>query len=201
MVVTRKPPRRGRRLAPEARRALLLEVAAGLVLEQGFLPLATRELAEAARVSNALIYRYFPEPPDLYNALLDRCVGELLAAGLEGGADAADIAEAYYRYVAANGPLIQIILRDRFMTGRVSRSTAAVRDRIARRLARRLRREFGIGLREAVASVSIGMTMPEECGRLAHQGDLDLERGAAMCRELVLGVFDVARRRGAEMGR
>jgi AcrR family transcriptional regulator len=188
-------------LAPEVRRTLLLEAAAGLVLEQGFLPLPVQDLAEAARVSKALVYRYFPEPPDLYNALLDRCVEELLAAGLEAAPGAADIAEAYYRYVAANGPLIQIILRDRFMAGRVSRRSAAVRDRVARRLARNLRRDFGIGLREAVASVGVGMTMPEECGRLAHQGDLDLERGAAMCRELVLGVSDVARRRGAETRR
>jgi AcrR family transcriptional regulator len=198
MGVTTKPPRRGRRLAPETRRALLLETATVLVLEQGFLPLGVPDLAEAARVSKALVYRYFPEPHDLYNALLERCVERLLAAGLEASALPEDLAETYFRYVAANGPLIQIILRDRFMAGRVSRRAAAVRDRVARRLARNLRREFGVDLREAVASVSIGMTMPEECGRLAYQGDLDLERGAVMCRELVSGVIDVARRRGLE---
>lgn len=197
----RKPPRRGRRLAPEDRRALLLDTAAGMVREQGFLPLGVQDLAAAARVSKGLIYRYFPEPHALYNALLERCVDDLLASGLEAGSAAEDVAEAYYRYAAAHGPLIQIILRDRFMVGHVSRRAAAVRDRVARRLARHLRRTFGVGLREAVASVGIGMTMPEECGRLAYQGDLDLERGAVMCRELVLGVIDVARRRGLEAGR
>lgn len=201
MSPTRKPPRRGRRLAPEARRSFLLETAAGMVLEQGFLPLSVQDLAKAARVSKALVYRYFPEAPDLYNALLLERVEGLLAAGLESRTEPADIAEAYYRCVAANGPLIQIILRDRFMAGRVASPIAAVRDRVARRLARKLRQELGVSLREAVASVAIGMTMPEECGRLAYQGDLDLERGAAMCRELVLGVIDVARRRAAEAGR
>lgn len=200
MGVTRKPPRRGRRLAPETRRALLLETAASMVLEQGFLPLGVQDLAEAARVSKALVYRYFPEAPDLYNALLVQGIEDLLAAGLEARTDAADLAEVYYRYIAAKGSLIQIILRDRFMAGRVSRPAAAVRDRIARRLVRSLRRDFGMGLREAVASVGIGMTMPEECGRLAHQGDLDLERGAVLCRELVLAVVEVARRQGAEAG-
>ena len=46
--------------------------------------------------------------------------------------------------------------------------------------------------------MSIGLTMPEECGRLAYQGDLDFERGSVLCRELVLGVIDVARRGGLE---
>ena len=84
------------------------------------------------------------------------------------------------------------------MRGRVSPASRAMRNRIAGPLARRLRRELGLELGEAVASVSIGMTMPEECGRLAFQGELEVERGAVLCRELVLGVLDVARRRGAE---
>lgn len=185
-----------------------MDIAAGLVLEQGFLPLRPQDLADATGTSKALVYRYFPAPESLYNALLERCVDELAGSGLEAASvaqpaatAAADLAEAYYRYVVKTGPLIHIILRDRFMAGRVSPRAAAVRDRIVRRLARSLRREFGLSAREAVASVAIGMTMPEECGRLARQGDLDLERGAATCRALALGVIDVARRRGAEAGR
>lgn len=194
--------RRGQRLAPEARRALLLEVAAKLVLEQGYLPLGVQELAEAAKVSKALVYKYFPQTHDLYNALLERALGELIAAGLErvdeedAGGAAVAIADVYYRSVAEAGPLIQVILRDRFMVGKVSPAARAVRDRACARIARGLRRDFALSAREAVACVSIGVTMPEESGRLAYQGDLDLERGAVLCRELVLGVIDVARRRG-----
>lgn len=177
------------------------------MLEQGHVPVGVQNLAEAARVSKALVYKYFPEPHDLYNALLERALGELIgleAAG-EGASDAAAAATAvgdiYYRYVAATGPLIQIILRDRFMSGKVSPVARAVRDRACRRLARALRRDFGLPAREAVACLSIGMTMPEECGRLVHAGELDPERGAVLCRELILGVVDVARRRGLEARR
>lgn len=186
---------------------MLLETAAGLVLEQGHLPVGVQDLAEAAHVSKALIYKYFPEPHDLYNALLERVLGELIGAGAadECVADAATAAtalgEIYYRHVAATGPLIQIILRDRFMAGKVSPAALAVRDRVCRHLARALRRDFALPAREAVACLSIGMTMPEECGRLVHQGELDLERGAALCRELILGVIDVAQRRGLEARR
>lgn len=201
---TRAP--RSQRLAPEARRGLLLEAAARLVLEQGHLPVGLQDLAEAAKVSKALIYKYFPEPHDLYNALLERALGELTCAGLdvadESAADAATaLGEVYYRYVAAAGPLIQIILRDRFMAGKASPAALAVRDRVCRHLARALRRDYALPAREAVACLSIGMTMPEECGRLVHQGELDPENGAVLCRELILGVIDVARRRGLEARR
>jgi AcrR family transcriptional regulator len=206
--VKRRRLRRGRRLAPQARRELLLDVAAARLLEQGYLPLPAQDLADAAKVSKALVYRYFPEPHDLYNALLERELGRLSAGAVDAALDrpqieaaASDAAEAYYRHVAAGGPLVQIILRDRFMRGRVSPAAAAVRDRLAGRLARRVRRDLGVSISEAVAGVGLGMTMPEECGRLAFQGELDIERGALVCRELVLGVLDAVRRRGAEAGR
>ena len=208
MTAARNRPRRGRRLAPEARRETLLQAAAELVLEQGFLPIGVQDLADAAKVSKALVYRYFPEPHDLYNALVERGFDELTAAGLEDAARRPELAEAavaaadlYFRHVAGAGPVIHIILRDRFMAGRLSARAAAVRNRLARRLARDLRRDFGLPLRECVACVSLGLTLPEECGRLVYQGELDAERGAQVCRELVLGVLDAARRRGAEARR
>jgi AcrR family transcriptional regulator len=198
--------RRGRRLAPEARRESLLDVAAGLLLEQGYLPLGVQDVADAAKVSKALVYKYFPEPSDLYNALLERACEDLSGAGLERAADqheaaAVATAEVYFRYVCATGPLIQIILRDRFMAGRISRSAMAFRDAVCGALARSLHRDLGLPVRQAVACVSIGMTMPEECGRLVFQGDLEPDQGSALCRELVLGVIDVASRRGLEQRR
>ncbi|MDO8802470.1 TetR/AcrR family transcriptional regulator [Phenylobacterium sp.] len=206
-MVTARRPRRGQRLPPLARRELLLDVAAGRVLEQGVLPIGVEELAQAGKVSKGLVYRYFPEAHDLYNALLERSLDQV-AAALDAAGDrpdlataAGDVAEAYYRHVARTGPLIQIILRDRFMVGHVSPRAAAIRARVARRLARQARDALGLDLRETIACLSIGMTMPEECGRLAFQGELDLERGALLCRELVLGVLDVAGRRGLEARR
>lgn len=191
-------------MPPHERRAQLLDAAAERVLGQGVLPVAVEELAQAAKVSKALIYRYFPEPWDLYNALLERSL-EDVAGALDAAVRAPDLATAagdvadiYYRHVARTGPLIQIILRDRLMVGHVSPRAAAIRAGVAGRLARLAREAIDLDLRETIACLSIGMTMPEECGRLAFQGELDLERGALLCRELVLGVLDVAARRGLE---
>ncbi|HQT54283.1 TetR/AcrR family transcriptional regulator [Phenylobacterium sp.] len=191
-------------MPPHERRAQLLDVAAERVLGQGVLPVGVEALAQAAKVSKALIYRYFPEPWDLYNALLERSLEDVAGAldAAVGAPDlataAGDVADIYYRHVARTGPLIQIILRDRFMVGHVSPRAAAIRAGVAGRLARKAREAIDLDLRETIACLSIGMTMPEECGRLAFQGELDLERGALLCRELVLGVLDVAARRGLE---
>ena len=51
--------RRGQRLAPEARRESLLAVAAELLLEQGYLPLGVQDVADGAKVSKALVYKFF----------------------------------------------------------------------------------------------------------------------------------------------
>lgn len=197
--------RRGQRLTPDARRESLLAVAGELLLEQGYLPLSVQAVADGAKVSKALVYKYFPAPHDLYNGLLEARLGVLelrldRAPRGEHGvvALATAAAEIYYRYVAETGPLIHLVLRDRFMAGQVSDAALAVRDRTAKLLVRAARNEFGLPVRQAVACVSIGLTMPEECGRLAYQGDLDFERGSVLCRELVLGVIDVARRGGLE---
>ena len=199
--------RRGRRLAPQARRAALLDVAAALVMEQGYLPLAVQDLAEAAKVSGALVYRYFPQPRDLYEALLDRAGDALAAAGLEQAARSPDPAQAataaaeiYFRFVCAAGPVAQIVARDGFMRGRSAIAATALRDRTCRALAAALRRRYGLSVREAVTCVGVGMTLPEECGRLVHRGDLDPAQGSALCRDLVLGVIDVAAARCSVTG-
>jgi hypothetical protein len=36
----------------------------------------------------------------------------------------------------------------------------------------------------------MGLTLPEECGRLVRQGDLELDRGADLCGHLVLGALE-----------
>ncbi len=164
------------------------------------------EFAKGAGVSKALLYVYFPSQHDLFNALLDRGVADLQAAGLEAASKMGDLetracacAELYFRYVAQNGPLLHIILRDRFMAGAVSGAMARARDQVANALAREVRRRHGLRAREAVAAVSIAIALPEECGRLVFRGDLELERGAELCRQLILGATDALARSSTQL--
>jgi AcrR family transcriptional regulator len=180
------------RLTPKARKDLILDAAQPLILEQGYLPVATEALARAAGVSKALVYAYFPTPAALYDALVERGFAALAQAGLEPAAAKEPILQAaiaasgvYFEHVATVGPLLHVILRDRFMKGRLSAKNRSFRDRIAARLAHKARCQLGLGAKEAVAALNLALTIPEEMGRLVWRGELDHDQGRELCALLV----------------
>ncbi|MBP8247021.1 MAG: TetR/AcrR family transcriptional regulator, partial [Phenylobacterium sp.] len=65
------------------RRRQIVAAAAALAVEQGFLPLPPERLARAVGVSKALVYGYFPDQHELFNAVLIHEFSALEAAGLE----------------------------------------------------------------------------------------------------------------------
>lgn len=181
----------GVRLSAEERRGQIMRAARALVIAQGYLPLALERLAGEVGVSKALVYSYFPDQADLFNAILAEDLAEL-EAGLEAAARLEDLeaaAEAcagvYFRHICAHGPALHVILRDQYMSRRLSRPAAARRDRIALCLARRARRAFGLPAREAVGAFTLILAVPEEAGRLVWQGELSAESGEELCARLV----------------
>ena len=65
-----------RRLSGDDRRRQLVDVAMRLFSRRGFTGTTTREIAVAAGVTEALIFRFFPRKEDLYAAILERKSGE-----------------------------------------------------------------------------------------------------------------------------
>lgn len=59
------------RMAAEDRRRQLLDVAIDLFSKRGFSGTTTREIAQAAGVTEAIIFRHFATKQDLYAAILD----------------------------------------------------------------------------------------------------------------------------------
>lgn len=67
-----KKPRK--RLSGEERRAQIVKVASGLFSKRGFKGTTTREIAKAAGISEAVIFKHFSRKEDLYKAIIDsRC--------------------------------------------------------------------------------------------------------------------------------
>jgi AcrR family transcriptional regulator len=62
------------RLSSEERRQAIVDAVKGVFAEKGFDGTTTRELAQAAGVSEALLYKHFPSKESLYAAMLDACV-------------------------------------------------------------------------------------------------------------------------------
>src|ERR1700693_4373505 len=59
------------RVSAEDRRQQILEVAMSLFARQGFEGTTTRQIAEMARVNEAIIFRHFPTKEDLYWAIIE----------------------------------------------------------------------------------------------------------------------------------
>ena len=67
----------GGRMAGEERRQQILRVAMRLFSQRGFSGTTTREIAQAAGVSEAMVFRHFATKDELYRAILDHkaCAG------------------------------------------------------------------------------------------------------------------------------
>ncbi len=63
------------RMSAEERREQLLEVAVGLFSDCGFSGTTTKQIANAAGISEAMIFRHFSTKDDLYKAILEKCKG------------------------------------------------------------------------------------------------------------------------------
>lgn len=60
-------------MSAEARRQAIVEAVRDVFAEKGFDGTTTRELARAAGVSEALLYKHFPSKESLFAAMLDAC--------------------------------------------------------------------------------------------------------------------------------
>ncbi|MGH7830949.1 MAG: TetR/AcrR family transcriptional regulator, partial [Candidatus Binatia bacterium] len=65
--------KRSARLSAEERRQAIIRAVQGIFAEKGFDGTTTRELARAAGVSEALLYKHFPSKESLYSAMLEHC--------------------------------------------------------------------------------------------------------------------------------
>lgn len=62
------------RLPGDQRRDVILKASLPLFAERGFDAVTTKEIAEGAGISEALLYRHFASKHDLYEAILHHCV-------------------------------------------------------------------------------------------------------------------------------
>jgi AcrR family transcriptional regulator len=187
-----KPQPRRQRLSPAVRKAHIMESAAGMVVQQGYLPLPIEQLAAKSGLSKALFYTYFPDQYALFNRLLERELNDLLAGGLDLASQVKDIDQAavlcgtfYFEHVARCGPLLHILMADRYMAGRVERRLLRLRNSILLRLARSARPKLKLTKSEMVAALEMIIAIPEEAGRLVFTHELDVNVGRQLCRTLI----------------
>jgi AcrR family transcriptional regulator len=185
------PANKSKRLAPEVRKAQILDSAARLVVEQGYLPLPIEQLARAAGTSKALVYAYYPTQYALFNALLDRELRSLALAGLDTASRVDDLEQAtvlcammYFEHVARSGPLLHILMTDLYMAGHIEPALAAALDEFVARLTGLAAKSLPLSEQEIYAAMEMVAAIPEESGRLVFHAELDHATARQICHEL-----------------
>jgi len=107
---------RGTRLPRPARRRQLLSAAQEVFVAQGYHSAAMDEIAERAGVSKPVLYQHFPGKLDLYLALLDEGIDELVAKVRDALASTSDNRQrvgatfgAFFDYVAGTGEAFRLV--------------------------------------------------------------------------------------------
>ncbi len=106
----------GTRLPRPARRRQLLGAAREIFVAQGYHSAAMDEIAERAGVSKPVLYQHFPGKLELYLALLDESVAELIGAVSAALASTTDNRErvpatfrAFFDYVSGPGEAFRLV--------------------------------------------------------------------------------------------
>ena len=141
-----------RRLSPEARRNQLLDCARALILEQGLSALTMEKLAQAAGVSNPLIYKYFDTRVQVLQELLMREYDSFRESLSRDASTTSSYREAVRTYVETNfrqfagGDVLSILFNEPDVRAAL---TEKERPRHAPFFIRELAREYQISKRLA----------------------------------------------------
>jgi AcrR family transcriptional regulator len=126
---------RGTRLPRMARRRQLLSAAQEVFVENGYHAAAMDEIAERAGVSKPVLYQHFPGKLELYLALLDMHVEDMigrmrdaLASTTENKQRVKNTFRAYFDFVSTQGEAFRLVFESDL------RNVAPVRQRVERAL-------------------------------------------------------------------
>ena len=133
MTATSDARPRSTRLPRHERRRQLLDAALEVFVSQGYHAAAMDEIAERAGVSKPVLYQHFPSKLELYLALLDQSVDELLETVRDALRSTDDNRQrvaatfsAYFEYVESEGQAFRLVFESDLS------NEAAVRERLER---------------------------------------------------------------------
>jgi AcrR family transcriptional regulator len=175
------------RMPRPARRLQLLGAARDVFVAQGYHAAAMDEIAERAGVSKPVLYQHFPGKLELYLALLDESVDELIKAVSEALSSTNDNRQrvpatfkAFYDYVAGAGEEFRLVFESDLS------NEPAVRDRLDRAMhecanmvAQFIREDAGVSDEEAHLLGVALVGMAQVTARFWLSTDRAIPKGAA----------------------
>lgn len=153
----------------------LIEAAHQTFLKDGAIPIGFGEVAELAGVSRTLVYSHFSSPADLVNAILNRQISLLEAAGIADIDTDGDlktvIAQAlniYFDHLRQHGTLIHSVSQDSFMAGQLSPEYTRLRNTCLIRLGRVAMKNLKLPAKTSLPLIILIASLAEEAGRIVY---------------------------------
>lgn len=176
------------RMSPAARTAQILATAREIVMHEGMAAVSLKRIAQAAGISETLIYHYFSGRPNLFIALT-RCELDAVRQGqklglesrdedLEGGIRAATT--NYLVDMAARGDLVQTLLSDPAVAAEFQKEYKLDREIIVRTLANAAVKQGGVPNHVAMAASHIITAVTMRAGRLVVKKKLPVNTAVAI---------------------
>jgi AcrR family transcriptional regulator len=171
-----------RRLDPLVRRDLILDVAAGIVAEEGVSAVSMERLGRDAGISKALVYNYFPNRNALLSELLVReyrvFQGEARKAK-EGVEDFPMLVRvttrAYLRHVAERGVLIQRLMNEPAVSSAIRSVDEEGRQLTVAFFASEIAKHHGLSLQVSAMAADLLMGLTGAAGDYLCRTGADLQ--------------------------
>lgn len=175
----------------------LCRVADDVICRTRSAELSLQEVANELGISRALVYAYFPDRFRLLDAVLERHIDWLDAAGLARAARegllverAVACARILLDHSVIHGQTVELVLREADVARQLDGSVQRYLRSVLRPLARRAMIELRMGPNEALALVELLSVIPLESGRRVASGTVDLETARAVTERLIRALIE-----------
>jgi TetR/AcrR family transcriptional regulator, fatty acid biosynthesis regulator len=171
-----------RRLAPEARRSLILDHTADIVARDGVAALSVERIGREAGVSKSLVYAYFPNLTELLRELYQREMRRLRRQQAQAAENATDfeqlvrsVTHVYLRYINERGLIIERLQAEPSVSG-MHDPTDFGRDAAVDYLTEIVVQHFDLPRDVARAATDISFGLPGAAGSYLHRHQIDLKK-------------------------
>jgi TetR/AcrR family transcriptional regulator, fatty acid biosynthesis regulator len=188
-------PKIRKRLAPEERRALILDHTAQIVVRDGVAQLSIEGIGREAGISKSLVYAYFPNLTELLRELYQREMRRLRRLQTE-AAEKADtfeglvrsVTHVYLGYIAERGLIIERLQHEPSVS-EMQDPTDFARDRAVDYLTDIVIAHFDLPRDIARAATDISFGLPASAGAYLHGHDLDLKTLEDLTVAMIIGAI------------
>ena len=189
-----KPKPRAARLAPEKRRAQILDTAVRLIVAANSASVSLEQGAAAAGISKPLIYKYFPRREDLLKALMDREFSVLAGRGLNTIPRDIPIervirgtVESALHYYAERGPIVRLLSADPALAAQMRAGNRGSRRSTTDYFVKRFTEVFGVPQDVAIIAVTMVVNAPTvSMGSIRRRG-IPTDRTIEVWSEFIIG--------------